>query len=157
MHSNLLTSSRCSSIFVVKIFLPPLCTDVGDSNSIQQCLCSREQPSHWMHPQLPPFLLGSKFSKRCVWGGRDRSLKPGSVCGKFSSPKRRMGLLSQAVPSRMVVTLGESPPQQGTEGDRAGPKGPGGSKGVRFSSRGYFVVLLMEVQQLSDSRRKYRP
>lgn len=128
LRSNLLTSSRCSCIFVVKIFLPPLCTDVGDSNSIQQCLYSREQPLHWMCPQLPPFLLGSKFSKRCEWGGRDRSLKPGSVCGKVSSPKRRMGLLSWAVPSRMVVTLAVSPPQQGKEGDRPGPKGPGAAR-----------------------------
>lgn len=97
-------------MFVVKIFLPPLCTDGRDNKSIQQCLHSREQqPLHWMCPQLPPFLLGSKFPKRCERGGRDRSLKPGSVCGKFSCPKRKIGVLGWAVPSGMVGDPGTIP------------------------------------------------
>lgn len=136
-----------AAVSVVKIYLPPLCTDVRDNNSIQQCLCSREQPLHWMCPQLPPFLLGSKFPKRCEWGERDRSLKPGCVCGKFSCQKRRMGVLGWAAPSGMVGDPGSVPIPAGKQRDgRAGLKGRGGSKGVSFSSRGYFVALLMEAQ-----------
>lgn len=58
-----------------------------------------------------------------------------------------MGVLGWAAPSGMVGDPGNVPIPAGKQRDsRAGLKGRGGSKGVSFSSRGYFVALLMEAQ-----------
>ena len=47
-----------------------------------------------MCPQLPPFLLGSKFPKKCEWGEREISLKSYFVA---ASPLRVVNFLSESV------------------------------------------------------------
>lgn len=79
-----------------------------------------------------------------------------ALCAVNSSAQRgEWRFLAGQFPVGWWVTLGISPSWPGKEGHRAGPEGPGGSKGVRFSSRDYFVALLMQVQ--IDQGRKCRP
>lgn len=98
---------------------------------------------------FPPW---QQVSKK-VWVGREGDKRQVTFCGgfpsvhgKFSCWKWRMGVPHRAAHGGVIGDPESTLTQPGEEGDGwAGPKRRGGSKGVWFSARVYFVPLLIKV------------
>lgn len=88
----------------------PLFALMDEITRVFSNVCTAENNSHCTGcvPSCHLSSLAASFQKD-VRGEGETSHKPGSVCGKLSCPKRKMGVLGWAVPSGMVGDPGTVP------------------------------------------------